>query len=123
MATQTEKVLYLRGILIDRACLGHTITYDEVRRIMRLCDAQIGTLLGLVRQGLQPGEPDLCAGVIKSLGKPGWGWGNSITWGVEVQALWAYWHDRTTMDNAAFEAKYHSLPTYPGENTKTLIVP
>jgi len=113
MTTQ-EKVLYILGVLIATASKGDTITYDELRRLARLSDRQLGTYLGTTRGLLKHGEPDLCAVVIKDVGTPGWGWGNLAQWQAALASVHAYWQDRRQLDNGPFAAKHGDVPSVPG---------
>jgi len=116
--TKSEKVWFLRGILVALAVVGHELTYDQIRRIMRLSDRQVGAYLGEARSILQPGEPDFCASVVKSLGTPGAGWGNVAQWASELLKVRSFWRDRAEKDNGDFTNLYQSLPSVPGELDK-----
>ena len=109
-----EKTLFILGVLIATASKGDTITYDEVRRLSRLSDRQLGTYLGMVRQLLQKGEPDLCAVVVKDIGTPGIGWGNLVNWQNELRMVHSYWMDRRALDNTPFATKHGDVPSVPG---------
>ena len=115
MVTKDQKIWFLRGILVALAVVGHELTYDQLRRIMRLSDRQVGPYLGSARAWLLPSEPDVCASIVKSLGTPGAGWGQVASWAAELQRVRDYWQDRAKLDNEDFRAKYRALPSLPGE--------
>jgi hypothetical protein len=108
------KVSFIRGVLVFAASHGMFVYYDELRRLARMCDEQLGKTLGVVRTGLAPGEPDICAVVIKTSGKPGVSWGNLNTWHAEVARCFAFYADRRALDNGPFQSKHGMLPTFPG---------
>jgi len=114
--TATEKIWFIRGVIIAFAVCNRTLTYDQLRRICRLCDRQLGSFLGKARTGLAPSEPDFCVVVQKTMGAPGAGWGNPKTWAIELQRAYDYWRDRSLMDNTDFVAKYGSIPSVPGDS-------
>ena len=118
LVTHEEKVWFLRGILVALAVVGHELTYDQIRRMMRLSDRQLGPYLGEARAMLSPGEPDICASVVKNLGTPGKGWGNVAQWAAEVLRLRSFWKDRADMDNLDFQTKNGTLPSIRGEMFK-----
>lgn len=114
MNIDSEKVIFLRGLLVAFACGGQLINYDEVRRLCRLNDEQMGTYLNAARKGRAEGEPDFCAIVVKTSGTPGPGWGDLDGWAREVQKVHRFWADRKRLDNKDFEEHYGSLPAIPG---------
>ena len=71
MKRDDKKLWFIRGILVATASNRQTITYDELRRLCRLNDEQIGTYLGKAREILSEGEPDYCSIVVKTTGVPG----------------------------------------------------
>jgi len=105
-----EKVWFLRGLLIATAMLGETLTYDQVRRLCRLSDRQVGTMLGKARAGRPAGSPDFCAVVQKSIGSPGKGWGDIKLWIAELKRVHSFWQDRAELDNNEFFVKHGVLP-------------
>lgn len=109
-----EKVNFVRGILIFAASHGMLVSYDELRRLARLCDRQLGSYLGQVRTNLAPGEPDLCAVVVGVNGTPGVSWGNLANWSQELRRVFTFYGDRRTFDNTEFQARHGMLPTLPG---------
>jgi hypothetical protein len=114
MKVDPDKVLFLRGLLAAFASNGQLVNYDEVRRLCRLNDEQMGTYLNHARKGRADGEPDFCAIVVKTKGKPGDGWGEPGAWAEEVQKSHRFWSDRKKLDNSQFEERYGSLPAIPG---------
>lgn len=66
MRVDRDKVLYLRGLLVAFASNGQLINYDEIRRLTRLSDEQVGTYLDEARKALADGEPDFCSIVVKT---------------------------------------------------------
>lgn len=88
--------------------------YDEFRRLGQLSYQQMGEFLDAIKAELGPGEPDLSALVIKTIGRPGVGWGNVNNWELEVQKVWDYWTDRSTLDNEPFVLRRGALPMIPG---------
>lgn len=116
MTIDPIKVSFLRGLLVAFSSNGQLVNYDEIRRLCRLNDEQVGAYLDEARKGLaqNDGEPDFCAIVVKTAGKPGRGWGDAASWASEVQAAHRFWADRKRMDNAAFEDTYKRLPAIPG---------
>ena len=114
MKIDAEKVAFLRGLLVAFASNGQLVNYDEVRRLCRLNDEQMGGYLGAARTGRSDGEPDFCAFVVKTAGKPGDKWGDVENWAAEVQKAYRFWADRKKLDNTAFQDKYGHLPAIPG---------
>jgi hypothetical protein len=84
MRVDHDKVLYLRGLLVAFASNGQLVNYDEIRRLARLSDEQVGTYLDEARKALADTEPDFCAIVVKTAGKPGQGWGDAAKWAQAV---------------------------------------
>ena len=113
MKVDSDKVVFLRGLLAAFASNSQLVNYDEVRRLCRLNDEQMGTYLNHARKGRAESEPDFCAIVVKTKGKPGDGWGDPATW-EEVQKSHRFWADRRKLDNSQFEERYGSLPAIPG---------
>jgi hypothetical protein len=114
MNVDNEKVLFLRGLLVAFASNGQIVNYDDVRRLCRLNDEQMGTYLNHARKGLAENEPDFCAIVVKTKGKPGEGWGDPAAWVEQVQKSHRFWSDRRKLDNGEFEERYGKLPAIPG---------
>lgn len=114
MRVDPKKVIFLRGLLVAFASNNQLVNYDEIRRLCRLSDEQMGTYLNEARQALAEGEPDFCSLVVKTAGKPGPGWGDLEAWAQEVQKTHRFWTDRKRLDNADFENIYHHLPAIPG---------
>lgn len=78
---------------------------------------QMGEFLEAVKANLGPNEPDITALVVKTIGRPGVGWGNVNLWAQTVQDVWEYWEDRSRMDNEDFVMKRGALPANPGTLT------
>ena len=114
MKINSEKVAFLRGLLAAFASNGQLVNYDEVRRLCRLNDEQMGAHLGRARQSRADNEPDFCSFVVKTKGKPGEKWGDEAEWAREVQRAYRFWADRKNLDNDGFKKRYGILPTYPG---------
>lgn len=116
MKVDGDKVMFLRGLLAAFASNGQLLNYDEIRRLCRLSDEQVGTYLDEARKGRGQGDPDFYAIVVKTAGKPGPGWGDAAAWAQEVQRAHRFWGDRRRLDNAAFQERYGSLPAIPGRS-------
>lgn len=114
MEIDDNRLWFLRGVLAATASNRQTITYDEVRRLCRLNDEQLGTFLGKARKILDENEPDFCAIVVKTSGVPGELWGDPTEGPIEAIRAHQYWQDRRNMDNEPFEERYGSLPSVPG---------
>jgi len=114
MKIDRDKVVFLRGLLAAFASNGQLLNYDEIRRLCRLNDEQVGAYLDEARNGRREGEPDFCAIVVKAVGKPGAGWGDAAAWAQEVQKAHRFWDDRRRLDNIQFQNRYGSLPAIPG---------
>ena len=114
MKVDENKLWFLRGVLVATCSNRQTITYDEVRRLCRLNDEQLGTYLGKAREILNEDEPDYCAVVVRTSGVPGEGWGNPDEGPAESVKAHQYWQDRRHLDNKDFKEIYGSLPTVPG---------
>lgn len=114
MNIDNERVVFLRGLLVAFASNGQLVNYDDVRRLCRLSDEQMGTYLNHARKGLAEGEPDFCAIVVKTKGQPGEGWGEPAAWAEQVQKSHRFWVDRRRLDNSEFEKLYGHLPAIPG---------
>jgi hypothetical protein len=113
---KAEKVWFLRGLLVGVAMVGREVTYDQVRRLVRLSDRQVGEYLNAARQILLPGEPDVCASVVKTTGGVGKGFGPESQRVAELLKARAYWQDRAELDNADFVSAHQTLPSLPGKN-------
>ena len=116
MDSERDKVSFISGLLVAFASNAQVINYDEIRRLSRLHDEQLGTYLDAARKGLDEGEPDFCAIVVKTAGKPGLGWGDAEIWHKEVQRVHRFWADRRRLDNKDFEACHGKLPAIPGRS-------
>jgi hypothetical protein len=114
MRIDQQKVTFLRGLLAAFASNGQLLNYDEMRRLCRLNDEQMGTYLDEARTGRAEGEPDFCSIVVKTAGKPGHGWGDAGVWAQEVQKAHRFWGDRRRLDNTQFKERYGFLPAIPG---------
>jgi hypothetical protein len=109
-----RRLWFLRGVLATTASNRQTITCDEIRRLCRLNDEQLGIYLGKAREILEATEPDYCSIVVKTTGKPGEEWGDPEEGPSEAIRAQQYWQDRRFLDNKPFEEKYKSLPSVPG---------
>ena len=114
MKVDREKTAFLRGLLAGFASSAQIVTYDEVRRLCRLSDEQLGSYLDDARKGRADGDPDFCAIVVKTGGMPGPGWGDLGKWAKEAQRVHRYWGDRRRLDNPEFQKRYKRLPAIPG---------
>lgn len=114
MKVGENKLWFLRGVLVATCSNRQTITYDEVRRLCRLNDEQLGTYLGEARQLLREDEPDYCAVVVKTKGVPGESWGDPKEGPGQAIKAHQYWQDRRHHDNQDFTEIYGSLPSVPG---------
>ena len=114
MKVDNNKLWFLRGVLVATASNRQTITYDELRRLCRLNDEQLGTYLGKARQILNENEPDYCSVVVKTTGMPGEGWGDQEEGPTEAIKAHQFWQDRRHLDNKRFEDIYGFLPRVPG---------
>ena len=114
MKVDNNKLWFLRGVLVATCSNRQSITYDELRRLCRLNDEQLGTYLGRASEILGKDEPDYCSVVVKTTGVPGAGWGNPEEAPAEAIEAHQYWQDRRNLDNDEFEETYGSLPTVPG---------
>jgi len=114
MKVDSNKLWFIRGVLVATCANRQTITYDELRRLCRLNDEQLGTYLGKARKILSKDEPDYCSVVVKTTGVPGESWGNQEEGPAAAIKAHQYWQDRRNLDNKEFEKAYGSLPTIPG---------
>jgi hypothetical protein len=114
MKIDDNRLWFLRGVLAATASNRQTITYDEVRRLCRFNDEQLGTYLGKAREILAEDEPDFCALVVNTRGVPGELWGDPENGPTEAIRAQQYWQDRRNMDNRLFKERYGSLPSVPG---------
>jgi len=114
MRIDPERVIFLRGLLVAFASNAQLLNYDEMRRLCRLSDEQMGAYLDEARKALAEGEPDFCAIVVKTAGKPGQGWGDAAIWAQEVQRSHRFGSDRRALDNGEFQARHGRLPAIPG---------
>lgn len=121
-----HRLAFLRGVLAAFASTGQTVTYDEIRRLCRFNDEQLGTYLGQARRPLTKAEqPDFCAVVIgDTTGWPGPRWSDNVDgtdpaeWAQELRRAHRFWKDRRNLDNPAFRKKWGKLPTIPGLGKK-----
>lgn len=109
-----ERVMFLKGVLATLSSNRQLTNYDEIRRLCRLSDEQVGAYLDAARADRKESEPDFCSIVVKTAGKPGLGWGNAEEWAAEVQRAHRFWADRRRMDNSEFETCHGVLPSVPG---------
>ncbi|GAB5537844.1 MAG: hypothetical protein Rubg2KO_40930 [Rubricoccaceae bacterium] len=116
-----NRLAFLQGVLAALASNGQTIHYNEIRRLCRLNQEQLGTYLGEARRRmLEAGQPDFCSVVVRDAGWPGDGWaaGPSGTdpreWAKALRLAHTYWRDRRRMDNPEFESAHGALPEVPG---------
>lgn len=110
-----RRLWFLRGVLAAFASNRQTVTYDEIRRLCRFNDEQLGTYLDHAREPLhEAGQPDYCAIVVKTSGVPGELWGNASEAPREALQAHQFWQDRRALDNKEFEARHGSLPALPG---------
>lgn len=108
-----ERIQFLRGLLVALASSGQVIHYDEVRRMCRLNNTQVGEYLDAARQTLEVGEPDFCALVVNDGGWPGDGFGELANWPSQLREVHRYWRDRRRFDNPEFEMEWGRLPSLP----------
>jgi len=109
-----ERLWFLRGVLAALASSGQVVHYDEVRRLCRLNQEQLGDYLGAARGTQRDDEPDFCAVVVNEGGWPGDGFGPLPAWPAELRDAHNYWRDRRAMDNSEFVKEWGGLPTLPG---------
>ncbi len=121
MTIDEHRLAFLKGVLAATASNGQIITYSQLRRLCRLSMEQVGAYLGEARRRVLSAEqPDFCAIVVGDDGSPGSGWfdphanATSQRWAAEVQRVHAFWRDRKSLDNTAFEAAHGGLPAEPG---------
>lgn len=116
-----NRLAFLQGMLAAFASNGQTVHYNEVRRLCRLNQEQLGTYLGAARQKmLAEGQPDFCSIVVRDSGWPGDGWADGLQgtdpreWARALRQAQIYWSDRRRLDNPKFEEKHSVLPEVPG---------
>lgn len=114
MDPNDHRIWFLRGVLAALASTRQTITYDELRRLCRLSDEQLGAFLNEVRRPLEAREPDLCSIVVKSNGTNGGFWGDPDDSPQEALHCHQFWQDRRGLDNDAFQRKWGRMPSIPG---------
>jgi len=121
MSIDEHRVAFLRGVLAALASTGQVVHYDEIRRLCRLAQEQLGTYLGEARKlSVAAGQPDFCSVVVKDAGWPGDGFAHPapqtdpVAWAKALRSAHEYWRDRRFMDNTEFGAKYGALPAVPG---------
>lgn len=116
-----NRVTFLRGVLAAFASNGQVVHYNEIRRLCRLTQEQLGVYLDAARSQLvSEGQPDFCAIVVNEGGWPGDGWAkgdkgtDSTEWAKELRRVHRFWQNRRALDNAAFAAEHGQLPATPG---------
>jgi hypothetical protein len=116
-----NRVIFLRGVLAALASSGQLVHYDEIRRLCRLNQEQVGEYLDSARSSLlAAGQPDFCAIVVNDGGWPGDGWAkdgegtNPREWARELREVHRFWKDRRAMDNGPFSNAHTQLPVVPG---------
>ena len=116
-----NRVIFLRGVLAALASSGQVVHYNEIRRLCRFKQEQLGEYLDAARSGLaEAGQPDFCAIVVNDSGLPGEGWAgdgdgvDSRTWAEELRKVHRFWRDRRAMDNGDFVRPDRALPLFPG---------
>jgi hypothetical protein len=113
-AIDDERLWFLRGILAALASSGQVVHYDEIRRLTRLSQEQVGEFLGAARAAQRPGDPDFCAIVVNEGGWPGQGFGPLDEWPAQLRDAHNYWRARRELDNADFRKAWGHLPSLPG---------
>lgn len=104
-----NRVIFLRGVQAALASSGLVVHYDEIRRLCRLNQEQVGEYLDAARSSLlAAGQPDFCAIVVNDGGWPGDGWAK------ELREVHRFWKDRRAMDNRPFSDAHTNLPVIPG---------
>lgn len=120
MALDQNRVIFLRGVLAAFASNGQVVHYNEIRRLCRFSQEQLGEYLEAARKPLvDAGQPDFNAIVVNDQGWPGDGWTSPgptdpTTWAKALRATQDFWRDRKQQDNAVFESNYEKLPAVPG---------
>jgi hypothetical protein len=110
-----NRLAFLQGVLAAFASSGAVVHYDEIRRLCRFSQEQLGEYLGQARVPLvDAGQPDFCAIVVNDGGWPGDGWGKPDAWPAALRLAHRFWRDRRRMDNTAFEAEHGAVPAIPG---------
>jgi len=110
-----NRLTFMQGVLAGLASAGHVIHYDDLRRLCRLNQEQLGEYLGEARRKLlAAGQPDFCSVVVNDGGWPGDGWGDLDKWPKALRAAHKFWRDRRVLDNADFEERYGAPPALPG---------
>ena len=109
-----NRLAFMRGVLAAFASNGQVVHYDEVRRLCRLNQEQMGTYLGEARMpAIDAGDPDPCAIVVNNTGTPGALWGNPAEWHEALRRAHQFWADRRRLDNADFQSRHTRLPSMP----------
>jgi hypothetical protein len=110
-----NRIAFLQGVLAALAASGQVVHYDEIRRLCRFSQQQLGEYLGAARSPMTAAnQPDFCTVVVGETGWPGAGWGDPAAWAHALRRAHEYWRDRRSMDNADFRNKYGSEPEVPG---------
>lgn len=121
MKIDEHRVAFLRGVLAALASTGAVVHYNEIRRLCRLNQEQLGTYLEAARAPtLAAAQPDFCSIVVKEEGWPGDGFAvttkrtDPVAWAKELRTAHEFWRDRRQMDNDEFAAKHGAVPAVPG---------
>jgi len=120
MALDQNRVIFLRGVLAAFASNGQVVHYNEIRRLCRFSQEQLGEYLEAARKPLvDGGQPDFNAIVVNDQGWPGDGWigpapTDPKTWAKALRATHIFWRDRKQMDSAEFESIHGKPPAVPG---------
>jgi hypothetical protein len=120
MALDQNRIVFLRGVLAAFASNWQVVHYNEIRRLCRFSQEQLGEYLDAARQPLvQAGLPDFNVIVVNDQGWPGDGWTSPgptdpKVWAQNLRATHIYWRDRKQMDNTEFEQEHGMVPPVPG---------
>ena len=121
MKLDENRVAFLRGLLAAFASNGQTVHYDEIRRLCRLSQEQLGAYLEEARRAMvDAGQPDFCSIVVRKAGWPGDAWATGPhgtdprEWARALRLGHEYWRDRRQLDNTEFRQKHGELPKVPG---------
>lgn len=119
MTLDQNRVAFLRGVLAAFASTGQVVHYNEIRRLCRFSQEQLGAYLAAARSELEA-QPDFCAIVVNDGGWPGDGWAKDAKgtdpteWAKELRRVHRFWRDRRALDNAEFAQAHGGLPAVPG---------
>jgi len=120
MALHQNRVIFLRGVLAAFASNGQVVHYNEIRRLCRFSQEQLGEYWEAARKPLvDGGQPDFNAIVVSDQGWPVDGWTSPRptdpkTWAKTLRATPILWRDRKQMANAEFESIHGRAPAVPG---------